>query len=145
MRLVYLFFILFFFVQCKNREERSHIKLEESKAIPSKDTASWTGIYKGTVPSKTSVAMDMRLSLKPSSTYDLEITYLEKNPRNNKTVDYSGEIGWGTDSLTIILNEVDTISNKFRVRKNFVEYLNPDGTPNTGELAEFYILNRQTP
>lgn len=145
MRFYTLLVVSILFIQCSQKEKKtSAIKGENHHAITAIDTSGWQGVYQGTVPSKTCVGMDMNLSLNPSNTYELNITFLQKNPIDNQTARYKGNIEWAKDSATIILKELDTISNKFRVRKNVVEYLNPDATPNTGQLSEFYILKRQS-
>lgn len=86
----------------------------------------------------------MTLVLNPSNTYDLKIIHLQKDPKNNTEENISGDIKWEEDSTTIVLNEVDSIkSNKFRIKPGLVEFLNPDATPNTGNLAEFYVLKKK--
>ncbi|MGI9526164.1 MAG: copper resistance protein NlpE N-terminal domain-containing protein [Weeksellaceae bacterium] len=144
MKILVSFIVLISLIQCSQKKEPAMGGTLVNNIATAIDTSSWKGLYHGTVPYKHGVGMSMDLSLYPSNTYNLDITFLKKNPKDNQRVNYTGEIEWGKDSSTIILNELDTISNKFRVRKNVVEYLNPDATPNTGELAEFYILKRKS-
>ena len=130
-------------ISCNNKEAEENVAKAELIPISKVDTAAWVGVYQGTVPSVNDIGLDMKLTLNPSNTYSMLITHLRKNPKDNTTKEFTGEIGWEEDSTTIVLHEMDSLSNKFKVKPGKVEYLNPDATPNTGNLAEFYVLKKQ--
>ena len=130
-------------VSCSQKAVEQQEAVVVQDTITKEDTLGWIGTYSGTVPDAKSVGLEMTLILNPSNTYDLKIVHLQKDPKDNTEENITGEIEWEEDSTTIVLKEVDSIySNKFRIKKGFVEYLNPDATPNTGNLAEFYVLKK---
>ena len=133
-----------FVVACTKEATRTEpLAFAKADTITKEDTISWTGIYSGTVPNPKSVGLEMKLTLNPSNTYSLNVIHLQKDPKDNIEEEFTGEINWEDDSTTIVLKELDSISNKFRIKKDIVEYLNPDATPNTSDLAEFYVLKKQ--
>ena len=107
-----------------------------------KNVLSWAGDYVGNIPSASSIGMKMKLSLSAFGKYNLEIKTLNDDPKENKTHRYHGKIKWHKDSTTLSLVGFDSLSNKFRLNENELIYLNPDGTPNSGSLAEFYRLKK---
>lgn len=113
------------------------------QTISKADTMAWVGEYVGTVPSSKDIGLEMKLMLNPSNTYSLQITHLRKNPKDNEVKEFKGDVQWEDDSTTIVLNELDSMSNKFKIKPGEVLYLNPDATPNTGKLAEFYALKKK--
>lgn len=138
--------LLSLFIGCNNSSEKDVLKNKEVKSISKVDTADWIGVYHGTVPhdkDTSDISLDMTLTLNPSNTYSLSITHLKTNPKDNIKNEYSGEIRWDEDSTTIELEEIDSVSNKFKIKPGKVEYLNPDATPNSGKLAEFYVLKKK--
>ena len=131
-------------LSCNNKAaEATSAEAGQEKAIPKTDTADWIGEYFGTVPSSKDIGLEMKLILNPSNTYSLQITHLRTNPKDNEVKEFTGEIHWDEDSTTIVLKELDSLSNQFKVKPGKVEYLNPDATPNTGTLAEFYTLKKK--
>lgn len=111
-------------------------------ATKTKNSLSWPGDYTGNIPSTSSIGIKMKLSLSSFDKYNLEIKTLNDNPKENKIHHYSGKIQWSEDSTTLSLVGFDSLSNKFKLSENEVIYLNPDGTPNSGALAEFYKLKK---
>lgn len=128
---------------CSKKTTEKEVLVEQYDSITRVDTAAWVGVYTGIVPNSTDIGLEMKLSLNPSNTYDIVITNLTSNPKDNIRREYSGQIHWDEDSTTIELREIDSISNKFKIRPGQVDYLNPDATPNTGKLAEFYVLKKK--
>lgn len=144
MKVAAFLLLILAFWSCSNSAETQTGPVTVKDSLTKQDTGRWVGTYKGTVPDKNSVGLEMTLALNPSNTYDLTITHLQKDPKNNTVENITGEINWEDDSTTIVLKEVDSIySNKFRIKPGIVEYLNPDATPNTGDLAEFYVLKKE--
>ncbi|MDO5656477.1 MAG: copper resistance protein NlpE N-terminal domain-containing protein [Flavobacteriaceae bacterium] len=136
--------VIFTLYSCSTDTAPNSVSPIVENTVTKEDTLGWIGTYTGTVPDANSVGLEMKLVLNPSNTYDLQITHLQKNPKDNIIENITGEINWEEDSTTIILKEVDSIySNKFRIKPGIVEYLNPDATPNTGKLAEFYVLKKK--
>lgn len=144
-RVLGLFLLIGLIWNCSNAPVETVAPLAEADttSITKEDTLGWAGTYKGTVPDANSVGLEMTLVLNPSNTYDLQITHLQKDPKDNTVENITGDIVWEEDSTTIVLKEVDSIySNKFRIKPGIIEYLNPDSTPNTGSLSEFYVLKK---
>lgn len=141
--LLHLALIGLFFACSESSPKQSNLSDLKNDSISKLDTLDWVGVYTGTVPNATDIGLEMKLSLNPSNTYDLVITHLRSNPKDNVKREFSGEIHWIDDSTTIELKEIDSLSNKFKIRPGQVDYLNPDATPNTGKLAEFYVLKKK--
>ena len=130
-------------LSCNNSvAENSDVKADVV-TISKLDTAAWIGTYSGTVPNANDIGLDMKLTLNPSNTYNLHITHLRTNPKDNIKKEFNGQIQWEDDSTTIVLPEMDSMTNIFKIKPGKVEYLNPDATPNSGNLAEFYVLKKQ--
>lgn len=145
MRILLFGWVIFTFIfSCsKNSTEELQALEVENAVITKVDTMDWVGVYTGTVPNAEDIGLEMKLSLNPSNTYDLEITHLRSDPKDNIRKEFSGEIHWADDSTIIELREIDSLSNKFKIRPGRVDYLNPDATPNSGKLAEFYVLKKK--
>lgn len=130
--LVFGLVLISLFFSCNNTTpEKTEVDPSQLTAISKVDTANWIGTYIGTVPNsdEKDIGLDMKLTLNPSNTYNLHITHLRTNPKDNTEKEYNGEILWEEDSTTIVLGEIDSLSNKFKVKPGKVEYLNPDATP----------------
>lgn len=140
------FMLMGFIFGCNDTTEKKAVEKNEITTISKVDTSDWIGVYLGTVPhakDTNDISLDMKLTLNPSNTYSLIVTHLRKNPKDNYKKDYSGQIEWDEDSTTITLHEIDSLSKKFKIKPGKVEYLNPDATPNSGNLSEFYVLKKQ--
>ncbi len=97
------------------------------------------GTYTGVLPCASCEGIETTVSL-TDSTYNLTMVYLGEDAPN--TFKDSGSYSWNEDGNTITLNNEEEPSQYF-VGENVLIRLNENGERVTGELAEFYRLEKK--
>lgn len=97
------------------------------------------GTYTGVLPCASCEGIETTVTL-TDSTYNLTMVYLGEDDPN--TFKESGTYSWNEDGSTITLNDEKEPSQYF-VGENVLIRLNENGERVTGELAEFYRLEKK--
>lgn len=138
MKLTILSFLaLFFLIGCS--EEKEPKQTTPPDMHTSQLALDVAGTYTGVLPCASCEGIETSITL-TDSTYDLNMVYLGEDEPN--TFKESGTYSWNEDGSTITLNNEES-PNQYFVGENVLFHLNQDGERVTGELAEFYRLEKK--
>lgn len=101
----------------------------------------WAGVYTGVMPCADCEGIETVIELKNDHTYVAHYTYLGTSEDEN-TFTNEGTFTFDVLGNNITLQSGDETS-QYRVGENQITLLNTDGTINTGELADFYVLKKK--
>lgn len=101
----------------------------------------WAGTYKGILPCADCEGIATELTLTQDLTYTLSTTYLGKggNSTNSK-----GKFNWDAAGSTITLDSLRNRPSQYFVGENYLRQLDMTGHKIAGDLADKYILTKQT-
>lgn len=100
----------------------------------------WAGIYEGTMPCASCEGIETVVELKDDHTFTASFTYIGGEVEFTTTNE--GEFTWDDSGQIVTLVDGDDIS-QYKVGENHITLLGDDGQVNTGELAEFYVLQKK--
>ena len=101
----------------------------------------WAGVYTGVMPCADCEGIETVIELKDDHTYVAHYTYLGTSEDEN-TFTNEGTFTFDVLGNNITLQSGDETS-QYRVGENQITLLNTDGTINTGELADYYVLKKK--
>ena len=132
--LVLMCFICSFW-SCKNSQ-----KTVANNAPNSHNSSDWVGLYFGSTPCADCPAIDIQLQLNSDLTYRMSITYQDRGG----TLFYSGKFTWNKAKSQIDLQGVNAEGafEHYKVQKDRLLLLTPQGEVVSGENADFYILSK---
>jgi len=107
----------------------------------SRNSLDWDGVYEGITPCADCEGIKTTLRLNQDETFVMSQTYLGKD---SDEVSYkeSGSFKWDNNGSEIIVESGD-LRIRFQVGENQVTMLDMAGNVVTGELANFYVLEKQ--
>lgn len=101
----------------------------------------WQGIYSGVLPCADCEGIETELTLNDDNTYMLISTYLGVDPVVSDTL--SGSFHWHGNNIHLDGIREGERSPNFKVEENRVKHLDMEGNEITGDLASYYILNKE--
>ncbi len=132
-KIVYLLLIVLFFNACQSNQEKKTTTDKHS----TEHTLSCEGTYKGTFPCADCSGIEVSLQLNSDKTFVYQMVYIDKE---DARFEYKGNYSVEKNILTIQENNEPVY---FSVGDNTLTLLDSNLKPNTGELAEHYILKKQ--
>lgn len=100
----------------------------------------WAGYYTGVVPCADCDGIQTSLVLDMDKTYTLTTTYLGKGEDNTFTE--NGSFEWNAEGSSILLEGIENGPNQYQVGENRLFQLDMEGNRITGNLADYYILEK---
>lgn len=133
------------FSACGNSNQKAannEQKVEVADAAHnSRNSLDYEGTYIGTLPCADCPGIYTELTLKGND-YTLETIYTGKEDVDKNTFTKSGKYTWNTDGNIITLNNDST--QQYQVGENVLFALDGNGKRIAGDLAEFYVLKKNT-
>lgn len=130
--------------ETQNSDNDANQALVESNEMIDSHTSEisldWAGVYEGTLPCADCEGIETVIELKDDHTYVAYYKYLG-NPGNNKFTE-KGAFTWDETGSNVTLKS-ENETTLFKVGENQLFMLTQDGEINTGELADFYVLNKK--
>ncbi len=132
-KLFYILAIALVFSACKTHKNKPTTTDEHTAEY----ALDYEGVYKGTYPCADCEGIKTTLTLNKDKSFIYETLYLG---RKGKSFVYKGNYTVKGNTLTI---QQDNKPIHFLVGESTVTLLGDDLKPNTGELADFYVLKKQ--
>lgn len=153
--LIYLAFIASgLFYSCNPSSETSQSEeettaQEEAKEEPnlpigdnSQTSLDWPGTYFGVLPCASCEGIENWVTLNADGTFELKTNYLGLNDAREEI--FTGTFEWDpTGSMVQLTGLIGNAPGKYKVGENRIWHLDQDGNRIEGDLAEFYILQKQ--
>jgi len=128
--------------QKTNAVKNSYTQTKADNAHSSKNSLDWQGVYQGILPCADCEGIQTTLEIYREGKYKLSAVYLGKS---ENVFMQSGDFGWNDEGNTIMLSNIQNSPSKYFVGENNLIQLDMDGNRITGNLADKYILNKQSP
>jgi uncharacterized lipoprotein NlpE involved in copper resistance len=131
------------FVSCgqKNKpNNRETIVVIDDATHNSQNSRSWEGTYFGVIPCADCEGIRVQITLN-DNTYQVSYQYLGKEDVTPEQ--FSGKFSWDESSNIVTLDHKE-IPPYYQVGENKLIQLDMEGNEITGELAEMYILTKNT-
>ncbi len=119
-------------------QTKKNVSSETDAAHNSRNSVDWAGTYQGTLPCADCPGIRYILTLNEDLSYQLKTRYLE---RDDSVFTESGTFTWDERGGRITLAER---GEKFQVGENQLFHLDMEGNRITGNLADRYILTKET-
>ncbi|PID68607.1 MAG: hypothetical protein CR968_01265, partial [Flavobacteriia bacterium] len=132
-KIFYVLALALVFSACKTDKTKS-TTIDEHSAEYALD---YEGVYKGTYPCADCSGIQVALTLNPDKTFVYETVYMDK--KDGRFV-YKGNYTVKENTLTIQQNDKPKY---FLVGESALTFMGDSLKPNTGELADFYLLKKQ--
>ncbi|WP_206212101.1 copper resistance protein NlpE N-terminal domain-containing protein [Vibrio sp. HDW18] len=100
----------------------------------------WAGSYQGTLPCADCGGIETELTLNEDGTYKLSENYLDKE---GQPLVSQGTFAWDETGSIVILRSGEQTGRQYLVGENTLTHLDMHGQQIDGDLAGFYVLNRQ--
>ncbi len=100
----------------------------------------WQGSYSGNLPCADCDFISTELTLNEDQTYILTTEHVKGNQTVADTL--RGKFNWDNNTVNLEGIPQGERSSKFKVEEDQVRYLNLEGKPVTGELAQRYVLTK---
>ena len=127
----------------QNDESQAAPAFEEEAIIDmhtSEISLDWAGVYEGTMPCASCEGIETVVELKDDHTFTASFTYI--GGEEDFTTTNEGKFTWDDSGQIVTLVDGDDTS-QYKVGENHIILLNENGEVNTGELAEFYVLQKK--
>lgn len=129
----------------KQEEQDAAVTEEVAPDMHTSETSlDWAGVYEGTMPCASCEGIETVVELRNDHTYTATYTYMGTD---EYTVTNEGSFTFDVTGNTITLKtddeQIDDQITQFKVGENQLTLLGADGEVNTGELAEFYVLQKK--
>lgn len=135
--------LAFTLVNCTNQSNKNEDATTNDQEVVDMHTSEtaldWAGVYEGTMPCADCEGIETVVELRDDNTFTATYNYVGTE---NYTVINEGTFTWDDSGQNVILVAEDDIS-QFKVGENNITMLGADGEVNTGELAEYYVLNKK--
>jgi uncharacterized lipoprotein NlpE involved in copper resistance len=131
------------FVSCgqKNKPDSQEITATVDDATHhSQNSRDLDGTYTGVIPCADCEGISVRITLN-DNTYQVSYLYLGKEDANPEL--FMGKFSWNESNSAITLDS-KKIPPHYQVGKNKLIQLDMEGNKITGELAEMYVLTKDT-
>lgn len=102
----------------------------------------YVGSYKGITPCADCEGIETIVFLTDESNYVVRTKYLGK--KDAKMNEQKGTYSWNEEGSTVILTGIENGPSQYFVGENYVMQLDREGNKITGDLADKYILQKQT-
>jgi len=123
---IFLVFLCFGFSSCR------------TAGISAKKGSDWVGVYTGTVPGADS-GIKVEIKLNKDCTYKVTNQYIDKS---DSVYTYTGTFSWNDNNIIRLDNK--EIPPYYLVGENSLTQLNMEGVKIAGELADNYILKKES-
>lgn len=134
----------FTLVSCTNQGSKQSEDTTTTEAVADMHTSEisldWAGVYEGTMPCASCEGIETVVELKDDHTFIASFTYI--GGEEEFTTTNEGKFTWDDSGQIVTLVDGDDIS-QYKVGENHITLLGDDGQVNTGELAEFYVLQKK--
>jgi uncharacterized lipoprotein NlpE involved in copper resistance len=161
-----LFLTVFLWTACRNTESSAvaadstdvtrSVAVSDSPAAVAPDTVSslptgdnsmtsvdWDGTYMGVLPCADCEGIATSITLKKDKSYTMVARYLGK--KGSPVKENRGNFSWNEAGSIITLEGITGGgSNQYQVGENQLFHLDREGKRITGELAQHYVLKKQT-
>ncbi len=107
----------------------------------SQNALDWDGVYQGTIPCADCEGIETVLVLNRDLSYIHKTKYLGKS---DSIYESAGSFKWNESGSDITLTSNDNIRVQFKVGENQLFMLDQEGQRITGDLADTYILKKDT-
>ena len=142
--------VLFLMISCDKKEKiiNSNEIVPDTTAVVmidehnAKNSLDYIGMYQGVVPCADCEGIETTLVLADESSYVLKTKYLGK--KDIKINEQKGTYAWNEMGNTVILAGIENAPSNYFVGENFLVQLDIEGNKITGDLADKYILQKQT-
>lgn len=105
-----------------------------------RNSLDWAGLYQGTLPCADCVGIETQLTLNADETYTLTEKYLETE---GEPISSQGTFTWNEIGNIVTLQPNEQATRQYWVGENTLTHLDMYGQKIEGELAPFYVLNKQ--
>lgn len=127
---------------CESKKEEAVVEqpielIDEHNARNSLD---YLGTYKGTLPCADCEGIETEIVLNEDETYEIKTKYLGKDSQFFSDL---GSYTWKEDGNTLEFENTDSEITYYFVSENKLIALDQEGNRITGDLAQFYELNKQ--
>lgn len=134
----------FTLMSCTNQGSKQSEDTTTTEAVADMHTSEisldWAGVYEGTMPCASCEGIETVVELKDDHTFTASFTYI--GGEEEFTTTNEGKFTWDDSGQIVTLVDGDDIS-QYKVGENHITLLGDDGQVNTGELAEFYVLQKK--
>jgi copper homeostasis protein (lipoprotein) len=140
-----ILFLSFMTYSCQQKTKPIKNNFQQNQADnshTSKNSLDWQGIYKGVIPCADCEGIMTTLEITSEGFYKLSTKYLGKSYESNEQI---GNFSWNKEGNTIVLGGIKNGPAKYFVGENSLIQLDMEGEKITGNLAEKYILSKQSP
>ena len=137
--------LAFTLMSCTNQGNKNQDATTNDETVVDMHTSeislNWAGVYEGTMPCADCEGIETTVELRDNNTFTATFNYLGEGDKAH-TYTNEGTFTWDDSGQNVILVAEDDIS-QFKVGENNITMLGADGEVNTGELAEYYVLNKK--
>lgn len=132
----------FLAIGCESKKEEAVMEqptevIDEHNA---KNSLDYLGTYKGTLPCADCEGIETLIVLNKDETYEIKTKYLGKGDNSFSDL---GSYTWMEDGNTLEFESTDSEVTYYFVSENKLIALDQEGNRITGDLAQFYELNKQ--
>lgn len=131
---------------CREKKTVSETIVVETPAVTdthnSQNSLDYWGTYKGTMPAADTPGIDLTVTLNRDGTYELTGLYVDRSA--DTKWEEKGTYTWDATGSRITLKDKGGDVSYFKVEENRIRMLNDDQSVITGELADLYILTKQS-
>ena len=105
----------------------------------SQNSLDWAGVYTGLIPSASGSGINVTITLRNDSTYEVQYQYVDR-PDGDSSV--TGTFKWNDEGDTITLDDTD-LPPYYKIGENRLIQMDMEGNLITGALADDYVLKKQ--
>ena len=136
--------VAFTLLNCTNQGNKNEDATTDDQTVVDMHTSEisldWAGVYEGTMPCASCEGIETVVELKDDHTFTASFTYI--GGEEDFTTTNEGKFTWDDSGQIVTLVDGDDTS-QYKVGENHIILLNENGEVNTGELAEFYVLQKK--
>lgn len=142
-RLQFVLLVLLSSIGCNSKKHQGDKPYDDTlnNHVPdmhtSENALDWEGSYQGVLPCADCEGIKTTINLNKNLSYTVKDEYLGKK---DGVVESNGTFQWSDDGQRIFLSDFD--KHAYFVGENRLIQLDKSGNKITGDLADFYVLNR---
>ena len=137
--------LAFTLMNCTNQSNKNQDATTDDQTmvdmLTSEISLFWAGVYEGTMPCADCEGIETIVELRDDNTFTATFNYLGEGDKAH-TYTNQGAFTWDDSGQVVTLVAEDDTS-QYKVGKNQITLLDADGKVNTGELTDFYVLNKK--
>lgn len=132
----------FLAIGCESKKEEAVVEqpTELADEHNAKNSLDYLGTYKGTLPCADCEGIETLIVLNEDETYEIQTKYLGKEDNEFTEI---GSYTWMDDGNTLEFEDTNSRITYYFVSENRLIALDQEGNRITGDLAQFYELNKQ--